>query len=105
MTVVWNGDTVTVETAPWLPAAARPTNMLADVVVLFFPIATVRQALEGAGCELAITKRTRVVRCGEADVIQVEYDEQSSALWNGKLRYRNLAWGYEAEVRSAELKR
>jgi hypothetical protein len=26
-------------------------------------------------------------------------------LWNGKLQYRNLAWGYEAEVSSAELKR
>jgi len=96
---------MTVETAPWLPAAARPSNMLADVVVLFFPIAAVRQALQAAGCELAITKRTRVVRCGEAEIIQAEYDEQSSALWNGKLRYRNLAWGYEAEVRSAELKR
>jgi uncharacterized protein DUF3261 len=104
MTVVWNGDTMTVESAPWLPAAARPSNMLADVVVLFFPIAAVRQALAAAGCELAISKRTRVVRCGEAEVIQAEYDEHSSALWNGKLRYRNLAWGYEAEVRSAELK-
>jgi uncharacterized protein DUF3261 len=105
MTVAWNGETMTVETAPWLPAAARPTSMLSDVVVLFFPIGAVRHALEASGCELAITKRTRVVRCGDADIIQAEYDEQSSALWNGKLRYSNLAWGYEAEVRSAELKR
>jgi len=105
MTVVWNGETMTVETAPWLPSAARPTSMLSDVVVLYFPTGAVRQALAAAGCELATTKRTRVVHCGEADVIQAEYDEGSSARWNGKLRYRNLAWGYEAEVRSAELKR
>jgi hypothetical protein len=105
MTVAWNGETMTVEAAPWLPSTARPTSMLSDVVVLFFPIAAVRDALAVAGCELAITKRTRVVRCGETTVIQAEYDEQSSALWNGKLRYWNLAWGYEAEVRSAELKR
>ena len=105
MTVVWNGETMTVETAPWLPSAARPASMLSDVVVLFFPIGAVRQALAAAGCELAITKRTRVVRCGEGQIIQAEYDEQSTALWNGKLRYSNLAWGYEAEVRSAELKR
>src|SRR5262245_62185370 len=32
MTVVWNGETMTVETAPWLPAAARPSSMLSDVV-------------------------------------------------------------------------
>jgi hypothetical protein len=105
MTVTWNGETMTAETAPWLPAAARPTSMLSDVVVLFFPIGAVRQSLAASGCELAITKRTRVVRCGEADIIQAEYDQQSTALWNGKLRYWNLAWGYEAEVRSAELKR
>jgi len=105
MTVVWNGETMTVDTAPWLPSAARPTSMLSDVVVLFFPIGAVRQALAASGCELAITKRTRAVRCGEAEVIQAEYDEGSTALWNGKLRYWNLAWGYEAEVRSAELKR
>jgi hypothetical protein len=105
MTVVWNGDTMTVETAPWLPAAARPSNMLADVVVLFFPIAVVRHMLEAAGCSLVITKRTRVVRCEEAEVIEAEYDEQSTALWNGKLHYWNRAWGYEAEVRSAEIKR
>jgi Protein of unknown function (DUF3261) len=105
MTVVWNGETMTVETAPWLPSAVRPSSILSDVVVLFFPIGAVRQALAAAGCELAITKRTRVVHCGEADVIQAEYDERSSALWNGKLQYRNLAWGYEVEVSSAELKR
>ena len=105
MTVVWNGETMTVEAAPWLPSAARPASVLSDVVVLFYPTGAVRQALAAAGCELAITKRTRVVHCGEADVIQAEYDEGSSAPWNGKLRYRNLAWGYEAEVRSAELKR
>jgi hypothetical protein len=105
MTVVWDGETMTVETAPWLPSAARPASMLSDVVVLFFPIAAVRQALAAAGCELAITKRTRVVLCGETQVIQAEYDERSTALWNGKLRYWNLAWGYEAEVRSSELKR
>jgi len=105
MTVTWDGEATTVESAPWLPAAARPTNMLSDVVVLFFPTAAVRQAVAAAGCELALTKRTRVVHCGEADVIQAEYDEGSTAPWNGKLRYRNLAWGYEAEVRSAELKR
>src|SRR5262245_3416965 len=36
MTVTWNGETMTAETAPWLPAAARPASMLSDVVVLFF---------------------------------------------------------------------
>jgi Protein of unknown function (DUF3261) len=105
MTVAWNGETMTVETAPWFPSAARPSSMLSDVVVLFYPIGAVRRALAASGCELAITKRTRVVRCGEVDIIQAEYDEQSTAVWNGKLRYWNLAWGYEAEVRSAELKR
>jgi hypothetical protein len=105
MTVAWNGETMTVDTAPWLPAAARPASMLSDVVVLFFPTGAVRQALATAGCELAITKRTRTVHCGETAVLQAEYDERSSALWNGKLRYSNLAWGYEAEVRSVELKR
>jgi Protein of unknown function (DUF3261) len=104
ITVEWNGDAMTVQTAPWLPSAVRPASMLSDVVVLFFPIAAVRQALAAANCELAITKRTRVVHCGEAEVIRVEYDEQARTPWDGKLHYANLAWGYEADVRSAEVK-
>jgi hypothetical protein len=103
ITLVWNGETMTVDTAPWLPSAVRPASMLSDVVVLFFPTSVVRQALAATNCELAITRRTRVVRCGEAEVIRAEY-EVASAPWNGKLHYSNLAWGYEAEVHSAELK-
>ncbi len=103
MTVVWDGAAMNIETAAWLPPAVRPASMMADVAVLFFPTAAARQALAAAGCELAISKRTRIVRCGEAEVIRAEYEERASAPWNGKLRYSNLAWGYEAEVRSAEV--
>lgn len=103
MTVVWDGLTLMVEPAPWLPPEVRPANILADVIVLFFPTAAVRKALETSGCDLALSAQKRVVRCGETEVLRAEYEGRPSSPWNSKLRYSNLAWGYEAEVRSAEV--
>lgn len=101
LTIRWDGRKMAVERAPWLPADVRPGNLLADIVVLYFPVPAVRQALAAAGCELAISGRTRAVRCDEADVLRAEYGGRPP--WAAKLTYSHLAWGYDIEVQSAEV--
>src|SRR5215470_19852954 len=63
MTATWDGRSLNIESAPWLPASVRPGSMLADIVILYWPEAAVRKALASAGCKLIATVKSREVRC------------------------------------------
>jgi hypothetical protein len=103
MTVTWDDHSLTVESAPWLPASVRPGSMIADIVVLYWPEAAVRKALASADCKLLATAKSRKVRCGNDTVLSAKYDWPSGAKWDGTLQYSNLAWGYEIEAQSKEM--
>jgi hypothetical protein len=105
MTASWDGRSLAMESAPWLPSRVRPGSMLADIVVLYWPEAAVRQALAPAGCKLLATAKSREVRCGNDAVLTAKYDWPAGAKWNGTLAYSNLAWGYEIEAQSKEIRR
>jgi hypothetical protein len=103
MTATWDGRSLSIESAPWLPASVRPGSMLADVVMLYWPEAAVRKALTPTGCKLLTTAKTREVRCGEDTVLTAKYDWPAGAKWNGTLQYSNLAWRYEIAAQSKEI--
>jgi len=103
MTVTWDGRSLTIESAPWLPATIPPASMLADIVLLYWPEAAVHKALAPAGCTLLATAKSRKVRCGNDIVLIAKYDWPSGAKWDGTLQYSNLAWGYEIEAQSKEM--
>jgi hypothetical protein len=103
MTATWDGRRLAIESAAWLPSGVRPGSMLADIVVLYWPEAAVRNALAPAGCKLLATAKSREVRCGNDTVLTATYDWPTGAKWNGMLRYSNLAWGYEIEAQSKEI--
>jgi Protein of unknown function (DUF3261) len=103
MTVTWDGRSLNIESAPWLPATVRPGSMLADIVVLYWPEAAVRKALAPAGCKLLVTAKSRKVRCDNDTVLIAKYDWPAGAKWDGALQYSNLAWGYEIEAQSKEM--
>jgi hypothetical protein len=103
MTATWDGRSLAMEAAPWLPSSVRPGSMLADIVVLYWPEAAVRKALAPAGCKLLATAKSREVRCGNDTVLTATYDWPAGAKWNGTLHYSNLAWGYEIEAQSKEI--
>jgi len=102
MTVTWTDAGLDVDAAPWLPPAMRPGSMLADLVVLYWPEAAVRQALAPSGAVLTTGPRTRTVRAGGRELLHADYGWDPGAPWTGTLRYRNRAWGYEIEVQSRE---
>ena len=94
MAVRWSKDGMTVERADWLPDTLRPENILADIMLLYWPEAAVRRGLSGA--VLSQTSQGRSI--GESIAISWQGDP-----WNGSSRLVNTPWGYEIEVRSARL--
>jgi hypothetical protein len=104
MTLTWEeSGKITAETASWLPRPIPPGPMLADLVVLYWPEAIVRRALEGSGATLQVRDDGRSVIVDGAEVFHAEYQGGPAPSWTGRLRYRNDAWGYEIEVQSVEL--
>ena len=104
MTLTWEtSGKVTAETASWLPRPIPAGPMLADLVVLYWPEAAVRRALEGSGAALQVRNGGRSVTVDGDEVFHAEYQGNAVPSWTGTLRYRNEAWGYEIEVQSVEL--
>jgi len=104
MTATWNGSSLAIESAPWLPASVRPGSMLADIILLYWPESVVRKALAPTGCTLFATAKSRKVRCGNDTVLIAKYDWPAGARWDGTLQYSNLAWGYAIEAQSKEMR-
>ncbi|SEH50012.1 DUF3261 domain-containing protein [Magnetospirillum fulvum] len=91
MTVTWSQGQISVERAAWLPDSLRPENILADIVLLYWPEAAVRSGLSGAD----LTEQTGNRAIGSAILVSWQGDP-----WNGTAHLRNLVWEYELDVRS-----
>jgi len=91
MTVTWSQGQIAVERAAWLPESLRPENILADIVLLYWPEAAVRPGLTGAD----LTEQAGERAIGSAILVSWQGDP-----WNGTAHLRNLAWEYELDVRS-----
>jgi len=101
LSVTWSDSGLTYTEAPWLPAIVRPQNMLADVVVLYWPEQVVRDALQASGATLVTTTGARVVTMDRREIIRAEYQPAAPGeTWAGHARYRNLPWGYDLDIES-----
>lgn len=101
LSVTWNDTGITYEAAPWLPPTVRPRNMLADIIVLYWPEPVVRQALALSGGRLVVTPGSRSVLMAGQEVIHADYRPTAGhEIWMGESHYRNLPWGYDLEIQS-----
>jgi hypothetical protein len=101
MTIVWTSGGVYYETAAWVPQQLRPENVLADIVLLYWPEDTVRRSLIGGS--LRSTEAHRTIVADGKDVIRADFQPQRSGdPWSGTLHYENLAWGYALDIQSQE---
>jgi|AGTN01.2.fsa_nt_gi Protein of unknown function (DUF3261). len=100
MSLRWSPAGLEVERASWLPDGLRPENVLADIVLLYWPDGALARHLAGATVEAAADGRH--IRRDGADMIVLSYRGDP---WSGVARLDNLAWGYQLEVRSSEVGR
>jgi hypothetical protein len=100
LTIRWTEGRMEVERAAWLPDSLRPENVLADIILVYWPEASLRRALAASGASLESNTVSRVIRQHGDDIIDVRYEGEP---WSGVARLRNLAWNYEIEVRSVSV--
>lgn len=103
--ITWSPSGLYYQAAPWLPAGLRPENMLADIVLLYWPETVVRRTLAAAGGTLVSGPHSRLVMAGGKEVMRADYQPVAGeSPWTGRLHYRNLAWGYELDIQSSEVR-
>jgi hypothetical protein len=101
MTITWTDSAITYEAAPWLPPQLRPENILADMVLLYWPVTSAHQAVEASGGAVTATDRRRTVTYDGQTVVEIDYaPAKDGSPWSGHMRYRNLAFEYELEIQS-----
>lgn len=101
LTVHWKSGKMDFEAAPWLPPSMRPADILADIAIVYAPEQDVAQAVARSGATLTTTSRGRTIAKGHRDLIVVDYGEGEG--WNRSATLRNLAFGYEIDIRSTVL--
>ena len=101
MSIDWTDAGIATDKAPWLPGGLSPENMLADIVLLYWPETVVRQALAQAGGTLADDAQGRSVRQSGVEIARADYQASAAGdRWNGWVTYRNIAWGYSLDIQS-----
>jgi hypothetical protein len=72
LSIVWDGDHVSFDAAPWLPDALKPENILADIAIVYWPEQAVRRGLAESNAELRADLRQRSISMQGEDIIQVD---------------------------------
>jgi hypothetical protein len=96
-TIDWSAAGVAIERAPGLPVAAalRPEDVLADVMLAFWPEVAVRSSLR-ADLALVVEPDRRLVMKDGALLIEVRREDADP--WNGTVRLDNHALGYQLTI-------
>ena len=99
MTIRWDGRHLAVERADWLPATVPPpANMLADVMLIYWPVQALRTGLEGALLEQDDQSR-RLVRDG----VVLATVQPGRAGWTGVAALVNQVWDYRIDIASQQV--
>jgi hypothetical protein len=101
LTVTLTGGTISIDKASWLPQGLRPENILADVAIVYWPEDAVRRGLAQSGAELRSDARGRSIIADGREIVRVDYATGRGDPWTGTAHYRNDAFGYELDLRSA----
>jgi hypothetical protein len=100
LSIVWDGDQVSFDPAPWLPDALKPENILADIAIIYWPEEAVRRGLAGSDAVLRTVQRERSITMHGDNIITVTYDTPNRETWARSAKYRNMAFDYELDLRS-----
>jgi hypothetical protein len=100
LTVHWTAGKMDFQAAPWLPPLMRPADILADIAIVYGPEHDVAQSVARSGATLTTTPRARTIAKGNRKLIVVDYGDGEG--WDRSAKLRNLAFGYEIDIRSTD---
>lgn len=103
MTIRWDDTGITVDSAPWLPDALKPHNLLLDIVLTYWPEKIVRASIEGSGVTLEASGKQRRLFADGREIVRIDYLPSQRLALSGRVSYRNFAWGYELDIQSTEV--
>jgi len=103
ISIDWTADGIVYDAASWVPPQLQPQKILADMVLLYWPEAVVRQALQASSGKLLIGQNSRTIMIGKKEIMHSDYHPAPGGdLWSGPVRYQNLAWKYDLAIQSSE---
>jgi hypothetical protein len=101
-TIRFDGDQVTTERAPFVPASIEPERLLADVQLAYWPLESLRTRWAAAGLEVSEPHPgTRRVRRGDRLIAEVHY--ASPDPWQGRLWLANFEFDYSLTIDTAPM--
>ena len=108
--VSWGVNGVSISSAEWLPSQLDPRQILAHLVMVYWPEPVVQSAVGGIGnsaagqvvtVDLERGNQRRIIG-NQASGILIDYASQRQEAWQGTTRISHADFGYELVIRSVE---
>lgn len=103
--ISWDRNGLVIETASWLPKRLDPQQILAHIVMAYWPRETVVAALVGSGVAVVDNANSRRISDAAGEVMIIDYANTRAKVWQGRARIVNPGIGYELVILSAEINR
>jgi hypothetical protein len=101
-TVRFDGETVQSETAPAMSGPLMPERLLADLQLVYWPLASLAKPMAAAGWQLSEPSAgVRRLRRGEQLTAEAHYSSDDP--WNGRSWLVNFEFGYSLQIDSQAL--
>jgi hypothetical protein len=101
-TVRYDGSAMTSETASEMPGALMPERLLADLQLVYWPLASLAKPMAEAGWQLSEpVTGIRRLRRGEQLVAEAHYSSEDP--WRGRSWLVNFEYGYSLQIDSQAL--
>jgi hypothetical protein len=102
--ILWDSHGVTATRAAWAPEGLRARNVLADIVIAYWPGEIVESALIGEEPLVSDVVGRRELSSKSGDAVVVSYTTDRLQAWNQLVKLSNVAFDYELTIRSSEIK-
>jgi hypothetical protein len=101
-TVRYDGNAVHSEISPGIPEHFEPERLLADLQLVYWPLASLQVAMHDAGWQLSEpAPGTRRLRRGEKLIAEAHYGSEDP--WSGHSWLVNFEYGYSLQIDSQAL--
>ncbi len=100
LTIDWTTEGISYEAAPFVPRELHPENILADIVLLYWPVDSLH--FSDPAAKLVTAKNRRTLMQGNTKILDAIYTPAKKDVWTGNLHYDHLIWDYSMDIQSLE---